>query len=75
MLQCSQAYEEHSLKRPRLAPRVSAPPKSQRELEMSKKTLDDMKNCVGIWNERKYHKEVYNGDLVPILDEIDLPSL
>ena len=37
---------------------------------------DDMRYCVGhIWNERRYHKEINNGIVIPAIDEIDLPDL
>ena len=40
-----------------------------------KKTLDDMKYCVGIWNEWRYYREVNSGTVIPAIDELDLPIL
>lgn len=40
-----------------------------------KRTLDDMKYCVGIWNELRYHRQAHNRDLIPEVDELDSPDL
>ena len=87
LLASSDNYENYA-KKPPLSPpskpanlSVFAPPKSEEEVEQArkctvpKKTLDDMKYCVGIWNEWRYHREVNNGIVIPAVDELDLPTL
>ena len=60
--------------------REFAPPKStiQRRssrLAMWKKTQDDTKYCMGIWNEWRQHKQLYDGSTIPAVDELDSAAL
>lgn len=86
LLASSNTYE--NAKKPRLSSaskpttlRAFAPTKSKEEVERArkctipKKTLDDMRYCVGIWNEWRYHREINDGVVIPAIDELDLPDL
>ena len=86
LLACSDSYEA-TAKRPRLSVpppakvRAFASPKTGEEVEqarknaMPKKTQDDTKYCVGIWNEWRQHKELYDGNIIPAVDELNPAAL
>lgn len=46
-----------------------------RKHTVPKKTLDDVKYCVSIWNEWRYYREVNSGTVIPAIDKLDLPIL
>ena len=84
-LTCSDNYEA-TAKRPRLTDpvpaklRVFAPPKSREEVVQArknaipKKTQDDTKYCIGMWNDWRQHK-LLDGSIIPTVDEVDSPTL
>ena len=84
-LTCSDNYEA-TAKRPRRTDpvpaklRVFAPPKSREEVVQArknaipKKTQDDTKYCIGMWNDWRQHK-LLDGSIIPAVDEVDSPTL
>ena len=65
-------------------PRKFAPPKTEQEIETTRKaaippkTQSDTKYCIGIWNEWRWNRLAYYGENIPRINEassVDLAKL